>query len=307
MGTPRRKAFTRAKTGCLTCRERRKKCDELKPSCTGCTRNFIHCRWPVAQDAQRVSTRSRPQSTSSSSSVRWKESESVSVLPISPISSGGETPSTGPFFDEDSFSSRDAPPPDLTVLDVESDGQDETPEAIIKWQPALSSFISAERAVVLTPSSLLLLQHYLDATSTFLVAKPWSSNPFVTVVLPLAYSDDLLMHSVLALSGTHLSFKKGGDLDIQLATRQHYSLLLRNLRSIFASESAHDDVRRTLRLLLVLVILCHVEVNSLVCSKTTADTEPRSRQFRVSHTVASSRIYAPVANLSSTSSKSRAK
>jgi hypothetical protein len=95
-----------------------------------------------------------------------------------------------------------------------------------------------------------------------LAAKPLSSNPFITLVLPLAYSDDLLMHAVLALSGTQLSFKRRDDLSVQSATRQHYSLLLQNLRHLFAEESAHHDVRRTLRLLLVLVVLCHVEVHS---------------------------------------------
>lgn len=36
----------RTKTGCLTCRMRRKKCDELKPSCVACRRNHLPCKWP---------------------------------------------------------------------------------------------------------------------------------------------------------------------------------------------------------------------------------------------------------------------
>ncbi|QPG73082.1 hypothetical protein FOA43_000387 [Brettanomyces nanus] len=37
---------TRTKTGCFTCRKRKKKCDECYPVCSGCARNFICCIWP---------------------------------------------------------------------------------------------------------------------------------------------------------------------------------------------------------------------------------------------------------------------
>ncbi|EXJ68393.1 uncharacterized protein A1O5_08185 [Cladophialophora psammophila CBS 110553] len=253
--------YTRTKTGCLTCRLRRKKCDEIRPTCTGCARNFIDCQWPVPLDpdqgsrarlARRKERQSASRSTSTGTSTR-----SITSLP-------GEITFVFDRHSPKSAGHDDASPCPALLVDVEpkDDDGDEKPESVILWQPLTASFVSSERALLLNPSSLLLLQHYLEATSTFLVAKPLSSNPFITLVLPLAYSDDLLMHAVLALSGTHLSYKKRDDLKIQLATRQHYSLLLRNLRSLFADESSHDDIRRTLRLLLVLVVLCHVEALS---------------------------------------------
>ncbi|CUS25184.1 LAQU0S31e00232g1_1 [Lachancea quebecensis] len=36
----------RSKSGCFTCRHRRKKCDEARPRCGGCTRNMLDCSWP---------------------------------------------------------------------------------------------------------------------------------------------------------------------------------------------------------------------------------------------------------------------
>lgn len=36
----------RTVTGCLTCRRRKQKCDEQKPICSGCQRNFLQCQWP---------------------------------------------------------------------------------------------------------------------------------------------------------------------------------------------------------------------------------------------------------------------
>ncbi|KFX94333.1 hypothetical protein O988_06364 [Pseudogymnoascus sp. VKM F-3808] len=37
--------FTRSKTGCNTCRFRKKKCDEAKPECTNCKRNNYACEY----------------------------------------------------------------------------------------------------------------------------------------------------------------------------------------------------------------------------------------------------------------------
>ncbi|KAJ5748275.1 C6 zinc finger domain protein [Penicillium nucicola] len=36
----------RSRLGCLSCRRRKKKCDETKPTCTACQRNCINCVWP---------------------------------------------------------------------------------------------------------------------------------------------------------------------------------------------------------------------------------------------------------------------
>lgn len=55
----RRKWHNRSKTGCLTCRRRRKKCDEAKPSCTGCVRNRMSCVW-TDQSPRSISSPERP-------------------------------------------------------------------------------------------------------------------------------------------------------------------------------------------------------------------------------------------------------
>lgn len=47
-------AKRRTTTGCLTCRVRKKKCDEEKPTCTGCKRNFLICNWVEGEKADKV-------------------------------------------------------------------------------------------------------------------------------------------------------------------------------------------------------------------------------------------------------------
>ncbi|KAL4959679.1 Zn(II)2Cys6 transcription factor [Aspergillus stella-maris] len=48
----------RSRTGCQTCRRRKKKCDEAHPICGGCSRNNIPCQWPNESQA-RLSRRPR--------------------------------------------------------------------------------------------------------------------------------------------------------------------------------------------------------------------------------------------------------
>ena len=42
----------RSSRGCLTCRDRHKKCDEKKPLCSGCKENFLRCVWRDNEEAQ---------------------------------------------------------------------------------------------------------------------------------------------------------------------------------------------------------------------------------------------------------------
>ncbi|RLV83864.1 hypothetical protein JA9_003578 [Meyerozyma sp. JA9] len=55
----------RTKSGCLTCRQRKKKCDEDKVDgkCQACTRNFLQCCWPQAA----VATKEIPQNHNATS------------------------------------------------------------------------------------------------------------------------------------------------------------------------------------------------------------------------------------------------
>ncbi|TLS23343.1 uncharacterized protein PpBr36_06746 [Pyricularia pennisetigena] len=54
---PGAKGHTKSKTGCLTCKQRRKKCDEARPKCGGCVAAGWDCEFPPANA---VAKRSRP-------------------------------------------------------------------------------------------------------------------------------------------------------------------------------------------------------------------------------------------------------
>ena len=237
----------RVKTGCLTCRQRRKKCDERKPNCTGCTRNFLSCQWPKT-------------TTGNSSVHQGKKTNRVQGVPSKASITNGDMQHTV-FTVEQCRDSLETESPISAEGKATPCGIKERGTGYLAfWRSVTASFQSPDRAILLTPSSFLLLQHYLEDTGTFLVPRPRTRNPFITHVLPLAYCDDLLMHAVLALSGTQLSYQRVGDLEIHAATQSHYSALLRGLRLAFNDTTPQDDLRRVLRLLLILVLLCHVEV-----------------------------------------------
>ena len=116
----------------------------------------------------------------------------------------------------------------------------------------------SERACALTIQSVNLLQHYLSETIALFSMSPLTSNPFATILLPLAYLDDLLMHGLLAFSGAHLSFKEPNNIEIARATTMHYGRLLKGLRLEIAALE-EDDLAKKERILRILMIACHYE------------------------------------------------
>jgi hypothetical protein len=200
---------TRTRTGCLTCRSRKKKCDQVKPRCAGCRRNVLTCEWPAPPAA--IAPRSRsPEMKGSDGTVVIRRT--VQIPPPVPILHAG----------------------------------------------------GSERPCALHPQSVSLLSHYLRETASSFAMTRLESNPFITILLPLGYTDDLLMHGLLAVSGAHLAYKEPGSLEIANATWQHYSKLISGLRTEFALLQ-HDDMERMERLLSVLMVASHYEVSPMPC------------------------------------------
>ena len=61
------KSNAELKTGCLTCRKRKKKCDEDKVNgkCQACTRNFLDCCWPDPNTIKTKNTKPQQQAQQS--------------------------------------------------------------------------------------------------------------------------------------------------------------------------------------------------------------------------------------------------
>ncbi|KAL8357070.1 hypothetical protein RB598_002073 [Gaeumannomyces tritici] len=212
-----RPRHSRSRLGCLTCRSRKKKCDQVKPRCAGCRRNQIFCDWPSgSNNPQREGTCSQ-----------------VGIL----AAAAAAAAATG------------APPPKVTFH-------------ISTPAPSLSAHLGPERACSLTPQSSLLLGHYLRETAAHFAMLPLRDNPFVTILLPLACADDLLMHAILAFSGSHLACKEPGS-PVATATELHYARLIGGLRSELARLLREGESgERAARLLPILMVASHYEAIS---------------------------------------------
>ena len=135
---------------------------------------------------------------------------------------------------------------------------DDRENHIASWYPELKAFLSPRRPMLL-PESQILLSHYLDVTGPKLAPAP--DTPFVSWLLPVAYSDDLLMNGILALSGGHLLYKLPENRAIQQATSRHYSLALQSLQQVLNDGSTLLEPLVLVRVALLIVILFHYEVS----------------------------------------------
>ncbi|GAO18708.1 hypothetical protein UVI_02053140 [Ustilaginoidea virens] len=95
--------------------------------------------------------------------------------------------------------------------------------------------LSGNAACSLTEVSFRLLEHYLLETASMLATGTPAFNPFLTCVIPRAYCDSTLMHSILATSAAHLSYKLGDggnpvivEAAMQLALEVYLYLTLSN-------------------------------------------------------------------------------
>jgi len=78
----KRPKYTRSKTGCLTCRVKKIKCDETKPNCMRCTHSQRDCTWPEGVPARKKAAPRKDSTTS------------LDARPSTASSSASSTPST---------------------------------------------------------------------------------------------------------------------------------------------------------------------------------------------------------------------
>jgi hypothetical protein len=224
---PRR---ARCKTGCLCCRLRRKKCDEQKPVCHRCEKAGLACSWP-----------SDPQSRNHCTSLRNSAVEQVHRCICIPSSSTAEpgAPAT----------------PELSpVLQLGDENTDTLCNLTVPNAPGDD--------LLKTPCASLLLEHYVVKTSHTLIGREALRNPFLYAILPVMYSDPLVMHAVLALSGVHLKHSTR-RIDVERATYANYGMAVAQLKGRLATCVGSSD-QETLLLFHATILLCIYEVRTQV-------------------------------------------
>ncbi|CAL5870209.1 uncharacterized protein PFLUO_LOCUS4444 [Penicillium psychrofluorescens] len=142
----------RSKTGCITCRRRKKKCDETKPACLNCQKNAVVCEGYPPKEI-------------------WK--------------SGRQK---------------------------QANAQSHSLAAVPRHLPLLIDGIE-------TDIDRRFLDHFVYGFSRVLTLINDDSNPFKEILLPMATQHRGLMHSLMCLSGSHLS---GLDPEPKLKDRKYF-------------------------------------------------------------------------------------
>ncbi|PWY92550.1 C6 transcription factor [Aspergillus heteromorphus CBS 117.55] len=183
----------RSKTGCITCRRRKKKCDETKPACLNCQKNAVVCEgyppkeiWKSGkqklEDAYMIGSNHRMSALSDLVGFTAARSHSMVARSLPLLIDGVETEIDRRFLD-----------------------------------------------------------HFVYGFSRVLTLINDDSNPFKEILLPMATQHRGLMHSLMCLSGSHLSAL---DPEPKLKERKYYHFhrAIRDLKdNITASSSAVQD------------------------------------------------------------------
>lgn len=224
--------ITRSKAGCLTCRARRKKCGEHKPVCIGCARNHLLCTWPTLSVHRQFPAEPSIQDGASVDNPTGTGSNQV------PLSSNGSVLNSSRDLDSLRYK---------RVVTPSNPATASRPGTSPAWLPKLQHDQDAQR----------LLQHYVERTASKLAAINFPDKPFVSHLLPLASTNDGIMHAILALSSSHLSFR---DEDLTAVAYSHYAVALRAAK-YEVTNVANGKRNEALHLLVLLLLLCQFEVS----------------------------------------------
>ncbi|KAE8155020.1 fungal-specific transcription factor domain-containing protein [Aspergillus avenaceus] len=238
--TPRKRLRTepivRVRTGCFTCRRRKKKCDEQRPFCGGCVRNKLHCEWPVNVPST-SSTRSHLHGiTEDKAKEDFPGSPSVTRTCGTSGSPGSPASAMSPSSTSSSSDAveRLSPPLEEQASLVPLGFSHATPRSPILGSEAASpvtgNFMS--RSLSMLPGcsheSYQLLSHYLATTAEVMANGSTPVNPFLVQIVPLAFTSDLLLQLVLTQSAAHRAFRCRNDSDEVAQT--HYTKALQLFR-----------------------------------------------------------------------------
>ncbi|SPJ72853.1 uncharacterized protein FTOL_02582 [Fusarium torulosum] len=230
-----RRNHPRSRNGCLTCRTKRKKCDEVKPTCTGCTRSKQDCVWPTPDKNQQADT-------------QLGQFDGVTE-DGNCIANSNQQPV---------FNLKDSSAPATLVIPQATD----TPSSL-----SPRAALTYGNLAYLSDDSRPLYQQYLDFTAEMLTRGPClDGNPFINYLLPLAAKDQLVLDCVLAIAGAHLTVNDttitGRGLEV--VTRSHFARVLAGLQKLLSYDTgklipATDTQTRSTRssqVLLILQLLC---------------------------------------------------
>ena len=228
--------------GCVSCRRRKKKCDETRPVCGDCNRLGLPCMYGNSAECP---SQPAPSPTPTADSLEsTKDDEAMSD-----------------FFDwlavidDDYVAEKSINPSTLahsSALEVLLDARARHGGAMPP-STALSNLASIDPMAleIWTVGERHLLNHFLQFVARSMVMVGDEDNPFLSVIVPMVFENDAVRNALAALSATHLS-KVYPDFD-----RNH---LLHRSMALRALKAQLDDPKAIHWALAATLLLCLSEV-----------------------------------------------
>lgn len=107
------------------------------------------------------------------------------------------------------------------------------------------------------PSNRRLLDHFVNITAKRMAGRMNPENPFLTYNMQIAIGSEMMQHTILAISSSHLLYS---DSNQRAPSREHYAVALRGIKyALTRWDSAKLSDRLTL--LATVLTLCWFEVS----------------------------------------------
>ncbi|KAL2208050.1 hypothetical protein CC79DRAFT_1333857 [Sarocladium strictum] len=256
---PRRRAFApKVRTGCLTCRIRRKKCDEEKPVCKRCVAAGVKCDGYAPVPTKSSGAGALKKSKPSTQPANQHEVIRSTLMPL------GQHDSTS------SGSSRDSSTSPQPLLDYQA--RMPSPSGIYLLDTTTDPILLAS-----DPSSRVFFHHFRTHVLTDLIRLVDANDFWVAEVLPLCYTEPAVLHAITALGAAHTSFlsqqKTSNHISNSVlpasvlhnhqsnheqAAAQHYNYAIRQILDNLESRGT-QDVERLGKLLICCIIFYCLE------------------------------------------------
>ncbi|RSL60492.1 hypothetical protein CEP54_006735 [Fusarium duplospermum] len=218
------KAKLRTKTGCLTCRQRRKKCDENSPVCGNCASVARECQWPSSKDM--IDRRHISHDRS-----RYRESRSKSPHQQSPKQLGLE-----PVRAESPGSPCSSVHSDVSVC--------------------FHSEVAISHSIISRDLETCLSHHFANKYYSLLLlpsSHPGFHDGWLAEIKQLMVNHKSLYYSVLALAASHI-YLIDGSWCMHDLTLRYYSYALTELAQLVANVAEFENHNGLLMSVMLLYI-----------------------------------------------------
>ncbi|OJJ50628.1 hypothetical protein ASPZODRAFT_137783 [Penicilliopsis zonata CBS 506.65] len=263
---PRTQPITRVRTGCFTCRRRKKRCDETKPVCGGCVRNKLNCEWPASVCVDRAATSRlrgvfQDRSSQTIEQVPQYDSASSLVQSFGDSSSSVRSEELSPHGTTENFVSSPTPTgPEEPPYQLQESSCTSQELEVRTRRPPAEEEECIPRQLSLLPGydeeSFQLLNHYLATTADCMANGSTPINPFLVQIVPLAFSSDLLLQLVLTQSAAHRAFRRRDESDT--VAQNHYGKALQRFRK-GVTEFIEGKESNSLLLTVGALLMCFTE------------------------------------------------